>query len=74
MVGWILIGIGVLVLAQELWWHPRNMAKARKKVAERGDPSRFDAFLTSRRHKLLRWSGLAMGAGMILVGVLVEVG
>jgi hypothetical protein len=74
MVGWILVGIGVLALAQELWWHPRNMAKVRKNVSRRGDPSRFDAFLGSRQHKQLRWSGLAMGAGMVVVGILVVSG
>jgi Tfp pilus assembly protein PilV len=39
MIGWVLLSIGVLALAQELWWHPRNMAKAREKIiARQGDP------------------------------------
>ncbi len=71
MIGWVLVGVGVLTLGHELWWHPRNMAKAREKVAQRGDPSRFDAFLGSRRQRLLRWSGLAMGAGLIVIGLVV---
>jgi hypothetical protein len=71
MIGWVLVGIGVLALAQELWGRPRNMAKVRGKVSRRGDPSRFDAFLGSRRHKRLRWSGLAMGTGMVVVGIMV---
>jgi hypothetical protein len=71
MVGWVLVGIGILALAQELWRQPRNMAKAREKVAQGGDPSRFDAFLSSRRYKGLQWSGLALGAGMVVVGILV---
>lgn len=70
MIGWVLVGIGMLTLAQELWWHPRNMAKAREKVAQRGNPSRFDAFLTSRQHRILGWSGLVMGAGMVIIGLL----
>jgi hypothetical protein len=74
MAGWILVGIGVLALAQELWWHPRNMGKVREKAARRGDPSRFDVFLGSRRHKRLRWSGLVMGAAMVVVGLLVVSG
>lgn len=74
MIGWILVGIGVLTLAQEVWQHPRNMAKAREKVARRGDPSRFDAFLGSRWHRLSRWSGLAMGAAMVAIGLLVSGG
>jgi hypothetical protein len=71
MVGWVLVGIGVLTLAQELWWHPHNMAKARENVSRRHDPSKFDAFLGSRMHRLLRRSGLAMGVAMIVVGILV---
>lgn len=71
MIGWVLVAIGVLTLGQELWWHPRNMAKAREKVARSHDPSRFDMFLGSRRHRLLRWAGLVMGAGMVIVGLIV---
>jgi hypothetical protein len=74
MVGWVLIGIGGLALAQELWGSPRNMAKARANVSRRGDPTGFDAFLGSRRYKLLRRSGFSLGAGMIVIGVLVVSG
>jgi hypothetical protein len=74
MIGWVLVGIGALTVVQELWWHPRSMAKAREKVARRDDPSKFAAFLDSRWHKLLRWSGLAMGAGIAAIGLLVLAG
>lgn len=74
MMGWVLVGIGLLTLAQELWWHPRNMVKAREKVARRGDLSRFDAFLGSRWPRRSQWSGLAMGAGMVVVGLVVVSG
>jgi hypothetical protein len=57
MIGWVLVGLGVLVLAQELWWDPRNMPKARENLARRGDPGRFDAFLGSRRRRVFRWFG-----------------
>lgn len=74
MIGWILVGIGALALGHEIWWHPRNMAKAREKVAQRGDSTRFEAFLGSRRHKILRYVGLTMGTGMVVVGLLVLAG
>lgn len=74
MIGWVLVGIGALAVAHELWWHPRNMAKVRAKVSRRGDPNRSDTFLVSRRHKQLRWSGLVMGAGMVVVGIVVVSG
>lgn len=74
MIGWVLVGIGVLTLVQELLLHPRSMAKAREKVARRGSADKFDKFLSSRRHGLLRRSGLALGVAMIVIGLLVASG
>jgi hypothetical protein len=70
MFGWVMLGVGVMVLLQELWWQPRCMAKVRDRVARRGDPSKFDAYLGSRRYRLFRWWGLAGGAAFV-VGVIV---
>lgn len=68
--GWALLCIGIVVLVQEFWRYPRSMAKVREKMARGGDPRKFDAFLGSGRHRLLQWFGLAMGVGMIAVGLL----
>lgn len=62
------------MLLQELWWQPRSMAKVRGKVAGRGDPSRFDAYLGSRLYRSFRWYGLVAGAAMVVLGVMVVAG
>jgi hypothetical protein len=74
MIGWVLIGIGVLALVQELWFPPRAMAKTRENVARRGDPARFDAFLGSRRHRVMQRVGLACGVGFVAIGLIVVSG
>lgn len=65
MTGWVLLGAGVLTLFQVLWYQPRGMARTRARVAQRGDPRKFDAFLGSRWYRLSRW--IAAGAGVVAV-------
>lgn len=65
MMGWLLLGVGVLTLLQVLWYESRGLARTRARVVQRGDPRRFDAFLGSRWYRLSRWA--RAGAGLVLV-------
>ena len=65
------LALGVVVLVETAWYEPRSMAKVRARVAQRGDPRKFDAYLTSRRRRMFRWLGFAAGAVFLFLGVLV---
>lgn len=66
-----MLGCGALTLVQTWWYEPRSMARVRARVAQRGDSSKFDAYLGSRRYRVFRWIGLAGGAIMAVIGVMV---
>lgn len=71
MFGWILFGLGMLVLVRELWWQPRSMEKVRTRVARRGSVTRFDAYLGSRSYRWFRWWSIGAGVVLIVLGALV---
>ncbi len=70
MLGWLIFGIGVLAVIQELWWQPRNMAKVREGVLRGGDADKFDAYLASRRYRWFHRWGLGAGLLMIVLGIM----
>jgi uncharacterized membrane protein YphA (DoxX/SURF4 family) len=70
MTGWVLLLAGVVVLAHQLRWQPRSMAKVRDRVARRGDPSKFDQYLGSRSYRWGRWWAIGGGAVLIVGGLL----
>lgn len=69
MKGWEFLGVGVLALLQVWWYEPRGMARTRARAAQRGDPSKFDAFLRSRGYRLSRWARLVAGVLVVVLGL-----
>jgi hypothetical protein len=70
-VGWVFLGCGVFTLLQVWWYEPRGMARTRARVARRGDPSKFDTFLASRRYRRGRWARLVAGVVLTILGLVV---
>jgi hypothetical protein len=69
MLGWVYLGCGVVVLLNTAWYEPRSMARVRSRVAEGGDPGKFDTWLDSRKYRLLRWLGVPAGIVLVVLGV-----
>lgn len=74
MTGWVPLGARVLTLFQAWWYEPRGMARTRARVAQRGDPHKFEAFVGSRWYRLSRWVRLGAGALLTLLGLLLLIG
>ena len=72
--GAICLAAGALVLWLEWWYSPRAMVKVRERTAERGDPRRFDEYLTSRRYRLFRIVGSFGGLAAVVLGAVVLAG